>query len=307
MNDIIRVVGIFGTGGSGKTTISNDIYNRISSQFERSCFLKDVRETSKQTGGLIKLQNRLLFDILGTCLDIHDVDRGINVIRHRLSSKRVLLILDDVDELVQIEKLAGDRDWFGSGSRILITTRDQHLLEVFEVDSKYKVKILDENEALRLFSLHAFKKEPLEGYVELSKQVTKYAQGVYEYDATLFPENQIPEWFSYVHEFLKDNDDGRRRKKEEEWVIDIEGPHYLEEISGIVLYLVKFVKDAERWRRDIGCNAEITTNGSNHSISSHLEPLKASSTEALPRCAHTETAEEDVSAPLSAARSLCFP
>ncbi|XP_035547095.1 disease resistance protein RPV1-like [Juglans regia] len=178
MNDIIRVVGIFGTGGSGKTTISNDIYNRISSQFERSCFLKDVRETSKQTGGLIKLQNRLLFDILGTCLDIHDVDRGINVIRHRLSSKRVLLILDDVDELVQIEKLAGDRDWFGSGSRILITTRDQHLLEVFEVDSKYKVKILDENEALRLFSLHAFKKEPLEGYVELSKQVTKYAQGL---------------------------------------------------------------------------------------------------------------------------------
>ncbi|XP_035546463.1 disease resistance protein RUN1-like isoform X1 [Juglans regia] len=179
MNDIIRVVGIFGTGGIGKTTISNYIYNRISSQFEGSCFLKDVRETSKRKGGLLELQNRLLSKILGTKSNIDDEDRGINVIRHRLSSKRVLLILDDVDELVQIEKLAGDRDWFGSGSRILITTRDQHLLEVFEVDSKYKVKILDENEALRLFSLHAFKKdEPLEGYVELSKQVTKYAQGL---------------------------------------------------------------------------------------------------------------------------------
>ncbi|XP_040995563.1 disease resistance protein RUN1-like isoform X2 [Juglans microcarpa x Juglans regia] len=179
MNDIIRVVGIFGTGGIGKTTISNDIYNRISSQFEGSCFLKDVRETSKRTGGLLELQNTLLSKILGTISNIDDVDKGVNVIRDRLCSKRILLVLDDVDEMVQLEKLARDRDWFGSGSRILITTRDQHLLEVFEVDSKYEVKILDKNEALRLFSLHAFKKdEPLEGYVELSKQVTKYAQGL---------------------------------------------------------------------------------------------------------------------------------
>ncbi|XP_035546688.1 uncharacterized protein LOC109020695 [Juglans regia] len=87
-------------------------------------------------------------------------------------------------------------------------------------------------------------------------------KGVYEYDATLFPENQIPEWLSYVHEFLKDNDDGRRRKKEE-WVIDIEGPHYLEEISGVVLYLVMFLKDTSSWTGG-KCDAKITTNGSNH-------------------------------------------
>ncbi|XP_040996139.1 disease resistance protein RUN1-like [Juglans microcarpa x Juglans regia] len=103
-NDILLIVGIFGTGGIGKITISKDIYNRVSSQFEGSCFLKDIRETSKQAGGLITLQNTLLYDILGTSLDVHDTDRGINVIRHRLCSKRVLLILADVDELVQIEK-----------------------------------------------------------------------------------------------------------------------------------------------------------------------------------------------------------
>ncbi|KAF5469442.1 hypothetical protein F2P56_013517 [Juglans regia] len=178
-NDIIRIVGIFGTGGIGKTTISNDIYNRISSQFEGSCFLKDVREISKQVGGLIKLQNTLLSDILGTCLDVHDIDRGMNVIRHRVCSKRVLLILDDVDELVQIEKLAGDRDWFGSGSRIIITTRDRCLLDNSKVDSKHEVMILDDDEALQLFSLHAFEeKEPPKNYMDLSKQVTKYAQGL---------------------------------------------------------------------------------------------------------------------------------
>ncbi|XP_042962553.1 disease resistance protein Roq1-like [Carya illinoinensis] len=103
----------------------------------------------------------------------------MNVIKHRLCSKRVLLILDDVDELVQIEKLVGDRDWFGLESRIIVTTRDQQLLKIFEVDPKYELKLLYEDEALRLFSLHAFKKEePLDGYVELSKQVIKYAQGL---------------------------------------------------------------------------------------------------------------------------------
>ncbi|XP_042963748.1 disease resistance protein RPV1-like isoform X2 [Carya illinoinensis] len=178
-NDIICIVGIFGTGGIGKTTISKDIYNQIYSQFEGSCFLKNVRETSKQAGGLIQLQNTLLFDILGTSLDVRDTDKGINVIKHRLCSKRVLLILDDVDELVQIEKLVGDRDWFGLGSRIIITTRDQRLLDNAKVDSKHEVMILDDSEALQLFSLHAVgKDEPSDEYVDLAKQVIQYAKGL---------------------------------------------------------------------------------------------------------------------------------
>ncbi|KAG6620942.1 hypothetical protein I3842_Q050200 [Carya illinoinensis] len=178
-NDIIRIAGIFGTGGIGKTTISKDIYNQIYSQFEGSCFLKNVRETSKQAGGLIQLQNTLLFDILGTSLDVRDTDKGINVIKHRLCSKRVLLILDDVDELVQIEKLVGDRDWFGLGSRIIIKTRDQRLLDNAKVDSKHEVMILDDCEALQLFSLHAVgKDEPSNEYVDLAKQVIQYAKGL---------------------------------------------------------------------------------------------------------------------------------
>ncbi|XP_040996178.1 disease resistance protein RUN1-like [Juglans microcarpa x Juglans regia] len=178
-NDITCMIGIFGAGGIGKTTISKEIYNMIYSQFEGSCFLKDIRETSKRANGLIQLQNKLLFEILGIDLDVRDIDRGVNVIRHRLRSKRVLLILDDVDELVQLENLAGDRNWFGLGSRIIITTRDRHLLNNPKADSVYEVKILDYNEALRLFSWHAFEnEEPIENYVELSKQVLKYARGL---------------------------------------------------------------------------------------------------------------------------------
>ncbi|XP_042961168.1 TMV resistance protein N-like isoform X1 [Carya illinoinensis] len=170
-NDITCMIGIVGTGGIGKTTISKEIYNMISSQFEGSCFLKDVRETSKRAGGLIQLQNRLLNEILRISLDVRDIDIGVNEIRHRLCTKRVLLIFDDVNELIQLENLAGDRNWFGLGSRIIITTRDRHLLNNPKADSIYKVEILNNNEALRLFSWHAFEKEePIENYVELSNK-----------------------------------------------------------------------------------------------------------------------------------------
>jgi hypothetical protein len=63
-----------------------------------------------------------------------------------------------VDQLDQLEKLAGKGNWFGLGSRIIITTRDKHLLTAHGVDSTYQVNELDHNEALQLFSWHAFNK-----------------------------------------------------------------------------------------------------------------------------------------------------
>ncbi|XP_059446469.1 TMV resistance protein N-like [Corylus avellana] len=138
MNDT-RMVGIFGVGGIGKTTIAKAIYNLIAYQFEDSCFLANVRENSKRECGLVQLQETLLSEILGdSSFKIPNVDRGINFIKQRLCSKRVLLILDDVDQLIQLETLSGELDWFGLGSRIIITTRDEHLLTKHKVDL-YKI------------------------------------------------------------------------------------------------------------------------------------------------------------------------
>jgi hypothetical protein len=45
-----------------------------------------------------------------------------------LCSKKVLLVIDDVDQLIQLKTIFGKHDWFGLGSRIIVTTRDEHLL-----------------------------------------------------------------------------------------------------------------------------------------------------------------------------------
>jgi DNA replication protein DnaC len=97
MNDSTCMVGIFGIGGIGKTTIAKAIYNSITSQLEGSCFLEDIKETSGQMG-LIHLQNKLFSKILGDSnLRVETLDQGITLIKWRLCSLRVLLVLDDVD------------------------------------------------------------------------------------------------------------------------------------------------------------------------------------------------------------------
>ena len=101
------------------------------------------------------------------------------MIKERLCFKKVLLVLDDVDNLDQLEALAGDCNWFGPESRIIVTTRDKHLLEVHRMDAFYEAKKLDHKEAVELFSRHAFEQNhPKEDYEMLSDFVACYVDGL---------------------------------------------------------------------------------------------------------------------------------
>ena len=177
----VRMLGIYGLGGVGKTTIAKAVYNKISDRFDRSCFLDNVRENSQTTNGIIQLQKTLLSKILqDPYLKVDSVPKGIELIMDRLCHTRLLLILDDVDELDQIENLLGRCDWFSSGSRIIITTRDKKVLTTLGKDHLvYEVKELNQREAHELFSLHTFRMNKLgEDYLEVAKQIIHYANGL---------------------------------------------------------------------------------------------------------------------------------
>ncbi|XP_075658759.1 disease resistance protein Roq1-like [Castanea sativa] len=181
-NDV-RVLVIHGLPGIGKTTIAKAIFNLIAYHFEGSSFLEDIRENSKTNDGVLQLQEALYHEILGgRNLKVHGISKRINVIMEKLHHKKILLILDDVDKLVQVENLLGKCNWFASGSRIIITTREKSLLSTLREDCHliyYKVKELDEHESRELFFQHAFKRnKPTEDYLELIHQFVVYAKGL---------------------------------------------------------------------------------------------------------------------------------
>ncbi|KEH23575.1 disease resistance protein (TIR-NBS-LRR class) [Medicago truncatula] len=174
------LLGIWGMGGIGKTTIAKAAYNKIRHDFEAKSFLLNVREVWEQDNGVVSLQQRLLSDIYKTTkIKIETVESGKMILQERLRHKRIFLVLDDVNKVDQLNALCGSHEWFGEGSRIMITTRDDDLLSRLKVDYVYRMKEMDGNESLELFSWHAFKQPiPIEGFGDLSTDVVMYSGGL---------------------------------------------------------------------------------------------------------------------------------
>ncbi|PRQ29435.1 putative TIR domain, P-loop containing nucleoside triphosphate hydrolase [Rosa chinensis] len=182
----LRTVGIWGMGGIGKTTLAGAVFNRLSSQFEASCFLANVREESKRCG-LNRLRDELLRELLKEeCFRIGTPSVGSSLVRKRLSHTKVLVVLDDVNDFSQLEHLVGEEVQFGRGSRIIITTRDKQLLRDMRLLRKepkndvriYEVQELNGNEALQLFHLNASTAMCSGGNFIFLRGLVDYASGI---------------------------------------------------------------------------------------------------------------------------------
>ncbi|XP_019187760.1 PREDICTED: disease resistance protein RML1A-like [Ipomoea nil] len=176
----VDILVICGMGGIGKTTVAKYVFNLNYPKFERSSFLANVRDMSKQPNGLVTLQRQLLYDILGRKKEkAFFVDRGINEIIDAVSCKKLLLVLDDVDQRDQLDALFGMRDWFYPGSKIIVTTRDKRLFRPYEIYKMYELEGLNSSESIELLSWHAFgQHHPHEGYLEYAEKVASQCGGL---------------------------------------------------------------------------------------------------------------------------------
>ncbi|KAF3432371.1 hypothetical protein FNV43_RR27111 [Rhamnella rubrinervis] len=221
----VRIIGIWGMPGIGKTTLAREIFKKKSHGFEASAFIDNVREGFEKTNGKLHIQKRLYQSLLNINEgSLHDDHMEINVLWKRMHSRKMLVVLDDVDKLEQIENLIGQskqqKEWLGAGSRVIVTTRNNHLLRKHGDDNiyTYEVKKLIYNDALELFGKRAFdiNRRPFHescipnGYKELSVNLVDYADGhpfTLEILGTFLYTKTVSEWSNILAK-LKDYPDG---------------------------------------------------------------------------------------------------
>lgn len=175
----VRFVVIHGISGTGKTTVAKFLFDQLSSRFHGCSFLADIRESSKYNG-LEYLKKQLYRDIP----DDDDNGNEMTPINERFLNKKVLIVLDDVDQRNQIMNLVGKSIWFCPGSRIIVTTTDLSVMTFQEETVEgvileqpkevwaFAMKEMNFTQALQLFSRHAFGEDtPPPSYIDLSKKV----------------------------------------------------------------------------------------------------------------------------------------
>lgn len=176
-DDLVHMVGIWGAGGIGKSTIARAVYNSISDQFDGlCCFLEGVRENSCKHG-LVHLQEMVLSEILRDKeITLPNLSSGKSLMKEKLRNKKVLLVLDDVDQKEQLQAIVGEPNWLGLGSRVIITTRDIGSLKHHEVKTTYEVEELSDNEARQLLTWNAFKADKVDTrYTTILDRAMRYA------------------------------------------------------------------------------------------------------------------------------------
>ncbi|MED6163245.1 hypothetical protein PIB30_078130 [Stylosanthes scabra] len=135
------MLGIHGDGDDISKFVA-ELYNMIRPHFVTASFLSNIREKTSESGGSLEDLQETLLSEMGEEVKskIGSTFKGSSEIKRRLGLKRVLLVLDDVDSIQSLKSLAGGIDWFGPGSRIIITTRYEDVLDDYISNNGVEVK-----------------------------------------------------------------------------------------------------------------------------------------------------------------------
>ncbi|XP_058075713.1 disease resistance protein RPS2-like [Magnolia sinica] len=144
------VIGIYGMGGVGKTTLLNDINNKFLKRNHDFHVVIWVVVSKELNEGKIQMDIGKRLGLPWAENESYSETRAHDI-RKVLSSKKFILLLDDVWESFDLQKVGIPRPSSQNMSKIVFTTRDEKVCGHMTADKKIKVECLPEQEAMDLF------------------------------------------------------------------------------------------------------------------------------------------------------------
>lgn len=147
---IVNMIGLYGMGGVGKTMLAKEVSRKAK---EEKLFNEVVLATVSQTPNYEKFQQEI-GDKLGLEFTEKSLSARSDRLRHRLrQEKKILIIVDDVWEKIDLYDVGISFEDAHKGCKILLTSRSQHVLcNDIGVEKNFPIPLLSENEAWDLFS-----------------------------------------------------------------------------------------------------------------------------------------------------------
>ncbi|XVF56916.1 hypothetical protein PTKIN_Ptkin06aG0159200 [Pterospermum kingtungense] len=144
----LSIIGVYGMGGVGKTTLVKQVAR---SAKEEKLFDEVIMAAVTQTFDIKKIQDRIA-DELGLKFDKLSDSGRAGELRNRLKkTSKVLVIMDDIWEKLDMEAVGIPYGAEHQGCRILLTSRELNVLSLMGSQKNLAVEILKEEEAWDLF------------------------------------------------------------------------------------------------------------------------------------------------------------
>ncbi|KAF3457380.1 hypothetical protein FNV43_RR02037 [Rhamnella rubrinervis] len=149
-NPNLEMIGVYGMGGVGKTMLSKEVAKQAK---EQMLFSKVIIVTVTQSPNVENIQQEIA-EQLSLKLEQKTKAARADRLRYRLrQEKKILVILDDIWEKLELEDIG---IYFGNDRnkcKILLTSRSEDLLyNDMRVEQNFLVGVLSEREAASLFN-----------------------------------------------------------------------------------------------------------------------------------------------------------